>query len=220
MRKRAGLIAGLACGLVCVLCIALYVSDVRAGLERERAEALARFGGEQVEVYVATRDIAAGSAADASCAEKRLWLGELLPTGAVTDLSSIEGQPAASTVYAGEVLVSRRFGARDVAALQVPTGLVAVSVPAKAVTAVGGSVKPGDAVDVYATSGTSTDLLAEGVSVLATSASSAGEEASAAEVAWVTLAAKPAVVAELIAAANASELYFALPASAAGAREG
>lgn len=95
--------------------------------------------------------------------------------------------------------------------LQVPDGLCAVSVPAKAVSAVGGSVRVGDKVNVYSTSAKSTDLLVANVEVLATSASTGAKKDETSDVSWITLAAKPSEVNELIAAAGVSDLYFTLP---------
>ena len=95
--------------------------------------------------------------------------------------------------------------------VQVPDGLCAVSVPAKAVSAVGGSVRVGDKVNVYSTSAKSTDLLVANVEVLATSASTGAKKDETSDVSWITLAAKPSEVNELIAAAGVSDLYFTLP---------
>ena len=50
----------LACGLCCALCVALYLASVRGEVDAARAEALERYGGDQVEVCVAKRDMAAG----------------------------------------------------------------------------------------------------------------------------------------------------------------
>ena len=92
--------------------------------------------------------------------------------------------------------------------LAVPAGMAAISVPARPVQAVGGSVEPGMEVDVYATGPVSTTKLVGGALVLATSAAS--ESGATAE--WVTLAVEPERVQEVVAAAQNLELYFALPA--------
>lgn len=215
MRRRKSLIAGLVCGLLCVAAILLYAQELNDQVEAERAEALARFGGEQVEAYVATKDIAAGEAVSAANSEKRLWVGELLPQDAVLDLATVEGKTLSSPVYAGEVVSMRRFEELGAPALQVPEGLCAVSVPSKSVSAVGGSVTAGSAVDVYATSGTATERLAASVLVLSTSATSAEGEDSNDDISWVTLAVAPDLVQELIAAAQKAELYFTLPSEGA-----
>lgn len=189
----------------------LYAHEIELNVEQERAEVLARYGSTQVEAYVATCDIAEGSKVDSTNVERRLMPGELLPEGAVTDLSQVKAQPAQARIYSGEVLLTQRFEQADGSVLQVPDGLCAVSVPAKAVSAVGGSVRAGDKVNVYSTSAKSTDLLVANVEVLATSASTGAKKDETSDVSWITLAAKPSEVNELIAAAGVSDLYFTLP---------
>ncbi len=95
--------------------------------------------------------------------------------------------------------------------LDVPEGLAALSVPAKDVQAVGGSLAAGETADLYAIGGTSTTLLARDVLVLATS--STGSEGVQSELSWVTIAIAPESVQEVIDASQKSELYFALPSS-------
>lgn len=221
MRRKKSLIAGIVCGLLCVAAILLYAQELNAQVEAERAEALARFGGEQVEAYVATKDIAAGETVNSANSEKRLWVGELLPQDAVLDLAAVEGKTLSSPVYTGEVVSMRRFEEKGTPALQVPEGLCAVSVPSKSVSAVGGSVTAGSTVDVYATSGTATERLAASVLVLSTSATSVeGGDDSEADISWVTLAVAPDLVEELIAAAQKTELYFTLPSEGAAVEGG
>ena len=60
--------------------------------------------------------------------------------------------------------------------------------------------------------GTSTDVLASGVLVLATSAS-AQESTTDAKVSWITVAVAPESVQEIVAAAQKTELYFTMPGS-------
>ncbi len=211
MQRRKSLIAGVLCGLACVAAILLYTQEIYASVEAERSEVLERFGGEQVEVYVATRDIAAGETVSSANAEKQLWVGDLLPQDAVFDLTEVEGKTLSSPIYVGEVVSLRRFDEESTFTLQVPEGMCAVSVPAKAVSTVGGSVQAGSVVDVYATSGIATELLASSVLVLSTSATTATGEQESSDVTWVTLAIAPELVEELIAASQKTELYFVIP---------
>lgn len=205
-------LAGLACGLCCSLCVGLYTVQVRGEVDEARAEALARYGGDQVEVCVATRDLAPGEMVDASAVATKMWVADLLPDGAVTEPSDIVGQRLGSTVIKGEVLSSRRTEVQE-SELNVPQGLAALSVPAQAVQAVGGSVEPGMQVDVYATGPVSTTKLVEGALVLASSASTDAGAVSTSN-AWITLAVSPERVQEIVSAAQNLELYFALPAAA------
>ena len=130
----------------------------------------------------------------------------------------VSGKAASSAILAGEVLSMRRFQGVE-GRVEVPEGLAAVSVPAKDVQAVGGAVRAGEKVDMYATGGTSTDLLASDVLVLATSAST-DDAASDAQVSWVTVAVEPDRVQEVVSAAQRTELYFALPGGEASGQAG
>lgn len=202
----------LACGLCCALCVAFYLASVRGEVDAARAEALERYGGDQVEVLVAKRDLAAGEVVDASAVVTKMWVADLLPDSAVTDASQIVGKRLGSNVIKGEVLCARRTEMSD-SELAVPAGMAAISVPARPVQAVGGSVEPGMEVDVYATGPVSTTRLVSGALVLATSGTSEGGATSE----WVTLAIAPERVQEVVAAAQNLELYFALPAAGGSA---
>lgn len=221
MNGRRTKAIGIACGVVCAACVALFLASVQGEAEQARAEVLERYGGDQIEVCVAARDIAPGETIDASAVETKTWVSDLLPEGAVTSVSDVVGKQTTSSILAGEVVSTRRFGERS-ALIDVPAGYTAVSVPAQEVQAVGGAVTPGAYVDVYATGGTSTDLIGDDVLVLATSASTSSDEASG-SVKWITLAVEPESVQEFVSAAQTTNLYFALPGesrSAAGREEG
>lgn len=210
MKRSRTTIVGIACGLACAACVFVYMQGVRGEADAARAEALARYGGEQLEVCVAKRDIAAGETVDAGAVQTRMWVADLLPAEAFRSADDVVGKKASSTILAGEVLSGQRF--RDAGSrLDVPGGLTALSVPAKDVQAVGGAIAAGSQVDIYATGGTSTDVLASDVLVLATSAGS--RESSDAKVSWITVAVKAETVQEIVAAAQKTELYFTLPAS-------
>ena len=212
MKRNKPMLIGIACAVCCAACVGAYLWQVDAQSEAYRAEAMARYGGEQIEVCVATRDIAAGETIVDSAVETRTWLAALLPEGAVTSRDEVVGQVAGSSVLKGEVVTRKRLDA-GTAAIQVPEGLVAVSVPAHDVQAIGGALAPGMKADVYAIGGSSTSKLLSDVLIVATSASASELASAGASVSWVTLAVSPSAVEELIAAAENLELYFALPHS-------
>lgn len=209
MRRMKSWIIGIACGVLCAACVLLYLQDAGAQVDAARAEALDRFGGDQVEVCVAKRDIAAGEIVDAGSFEKRMWVVALLPDDPLTQDDDVLGKQVTSTVLKGEVLTSRRFEEAS-SAVDVPGELTAVSVPARDVQTVGGALRPGMLVDVYATGSSSTTFIAHSVLVLATNASSHSKTGND-SVSWVTLALDPVNVQEVVAVAQTSELYFTLP---------
>lgn len=208
-RSRSAVI-GLACGALCALCVGAYVVQVNDQAQAAQADMLARYGGDQVDVCVAKRDILAGETILDGDIETRTWVATLLPANAVTDKKEAVGKQAGSMILAGEVVSTSRFGF-DASEIDVPSGLVAVSVPARDVQAVGGALSAGMSTDVYAVGPSSTTMLASGVQVLATSM--AGDSSSGSTSAWVTLAVKPDVVEELVAASENLQIYFALPSS-------
>ena len=218
MKQKRLTIIAVACGIVCAACIALFMLSVQGEANAARAEALARYGGEQVEVCVATRDVAAGERIDISAMEKRLWIADLLPDGAVREASDVAGKTATSSILKGEVVSSKRFESSH-SVLDIPAGKEALSVPAKAVQAVGGAVSSGMVVDVYSSGDTTTKPLVRDVVVLDTSVGNAGSLISG-DSGWITLAIDPEHVQEIIAASNATSLYFVIPGESAREGEG
>lgn len=212
-RNRSALI-GVLCGVLCAVCVGAYVMQVDQQANAAQADMLARYGGDQVEVCVARRDIAAGQTIADGDLETKLWIASLLPADAVVKKEEAVGQQVGSSILQGEVISKARFGF-DAASIEVPDGLVALSVPARAVQAVGGALAPGMNVDVYAVGGSSTSRIAQKVPVLETCA---GEGSASADT-WVTLALQPQMVAQMVSAAENLELYFVLPSESAAAGE-
>ncbi len=216
-RRRTWVIAAV-CGVLCAVCIALYAQSLEQKYAEQREDALERFGGEQVGVCVATRDIVSGEELDQTNTTVRPWLAELLPEDAVEDLSSLGSTVVSEPIYAGEPIVEGRTGTVKRHAMDVPEGFAAVSVAAQDVSAVGGSIAPGVRVDVYAASEAGADVIARDVLVLETS-SNAGADASSSGLSWVTLSVEPSFVEELIAASQRTKLYFAIPNGTAPSKD-
>lgn len=211
MKRKRSITIGLVCGVLCAACVAAYVMQVDEQAAAVRAEALVRYGGEQIEVCVAKRDIAAGETIADSAVETKMWVAALLPEGAITDRGSAVGKTVGTSILKGEVLSERRFDAQT-NPIEVPQGFTAVSVPAREVQAIGGALTPGMKTDVYAIGASSAECILAQATVLATSTSVAGTGTSSAAITWVTLAVAPQKVQEVIAAAENLDLYFVLPA--------
>ena len=209
MKKRL-LICGIVCGLACAVCVFLYTEMVYAEADSKRNEALQRYGGEQVEVLVATRTIHPGETLSPSNCTTKTWLSDLLPEDALLSLDDAEGKQATSLILQGEVVSNSRFN-NETKELDIPAGLVAIALPVDDVQAVGGSLSAGSKVDVYAT-GSKTTCLGRNLEVLATSAGS-DESTSRSKITWVTLAVDPEKSQEFVAASQSMEIYFTLPSA-------
>lgn len=209
MKTKTTFALAVLCGLACAGAVLAYTLSVQTEAANARTEALARYGGDQVDVCVATRDIAPGEEISQANTTMRQWLVDLLPEQACQSFEEIEGKQVASAVVAGEVLSAKRFEEQQVS-IVVPAGLQAVSVELGDAQAVGNLLKAGSIVDVYAT-GTSTDLLASQVLVTSIEQGTTGNKR-------VTLAVAPEYVQQIIATTQQAALYLALPSKNEPAR--
>jgi pilus assembly protein CpaB len=222
-RARKRLVLALVCGLAAAAAMFWYASEVRAEAAQARQQALSSYGGEQVEVYVATRDIAPGEELSSENVSLRMWLADLLPVGALHEQTEVFGQTTVLPLMENEPIIAAKLGVAK-APVSVPEGLCAVSIPSEDVLAVGGAVQAGSFVTVYAADASTVELIAEEVLVLETS--NGGQVATAAEtgllagsgtrerLSWVTLAVEADTAQELIAAARTQELHLVLPGGA------
>lgn len=210
MRQRRMLIVSMVCGVFCAACVGLFMAGVRGEADAARAETLARYGGEQVDACVALRDIAAGERLDGGMVALRSWVSDLLPEGAVLNQADVLGRTVTSPIVKGEVVTSKRFE-QSADSLDVPSGKVALSVPAKTVQAVGGALRSGMLVDVYASGDTTVNMLAQNVLVLDTSTSGQSGLMGSSDITWVTLALDQDLVQEFVSASAKTTLHFTLP---------
>ena len=211
MSSKRRLVIGVLCAALAMLLVLVYAAQVRAEERETREEALARYGGEQVEVCVASRDIAAGEQLSASNVEVSLWLADLLPAECATSLADVEGTVAGCLILANEP-ISRQLLASSDGGIEVPTGLCAVSVPATNERAVGGAIARGSLVNVYATTDSGMVLLGEELLVLETSNRTSESQTASGSLAWVTLAVTPDSVQQLLEASRSGTIYLTLPA--------
>lgn len=216
MKRGTRVLISLACGVLAAACAFLYASDVRAEAERAHEETLARYGGDTVSVCVATREIEPGETLMEGDVSLEEWVSSMLPRDAETSVRDVAGKTVTSHIPEGAVICSAYFK-RDADALDVPSGMVAVSVPADEEHAVGGAILPGDRVDVYVSKDGIADRLCD-AQVIDTSARMAGTEG--ADITWVTLALEPERVAEVLAATARGSISLTLPGSGLEVQDG
>lgn len=215
---RKAAIATIASGAACALLVFAFTQSLQSQYAQDRAAALEQYGGQQVEVCVATADISAGEVPNASNTVTQMWVSGLLPSDPVESLSQVADKTVTTSIIAGEVLSYRHFDA-VASEVDVPSGFSALSVPAEAVKAVGGAVSAGMRVDVYLAGSTSVKLLSEGALVLSTSTGGTDSSSASKEIAWITLAVPPESIQEFIAAAESGSLYFVMKGEAASEQD-
>lgn len=182
MKSRLGIVmASVVVGLLAAVVATGYVGSVRAKAQADSAPR---------EVYITTRAVTAGTSLDemitTGAVDKVQVPSQYVSQDAVSQASQASGRALLYDVGAGEQLTASKFktsGGSDVAG-QVPKGLVAVSVPMDEVNGVGGTLRPGDQIVVFATfspgpTGTDiTKVLLSKVVVVASSASASSQQQS------------------------------------------
>lgn len=138
---------GALAGLLLVVGTLVLVAYVRT------AESRALAGEETTEVLVAVRDIAAGTPSHelGDAVEVAQVPARVRADGAITDIASLEGLVASTDLVEGEQLLRSRFStADDLGTVPVPEGMLAVAASLAPERALGGRIRPGDAVAVIA----------------------------------------------------------------------
>ncbi len=203
-------------GFVCALCVFLYIQSIEADLARTQEDLLEKFGSDVRRVCVVTQDVGIGDVLTKQNSQVMEYPEDFIPDDSIQCLNEVEYRTVTAPIFKGEIVTTRHFEQVDKKKLVVPAGMVAVSVPAKDVEAVGGIVSAGARVDVYSTATQGTDLLIKDALVLDTSMKQTSTQNSLSEnLAWLTLAVEPDAVEELITASHKSELYFVIKSEVA-----
>lgn len=196
----------------------LYVQGVQ-----ERAET----GGGEVSVIVSKEDIPVGTKMDdliSKGAFTTMALSEdSLVTGAITDLSELEGKQAQAAIVAGEQIpIGRLEGTLAGGALGIPAGHEGVSVSLETPRTTGGAIRAGDNVTIYSTftgiaggqgnANAATVTLVPDAQVLAVTGTGNGEAgtADATSDIQITLALRPRDTQKLIFAQEQGSIWLAL----------
>lgn len=209
MRRGVRLAISVASGILALVLASWYGASIRAEAARERQELLAAYGGDVVSVCVATRDVNAGELIDEGDIELAEWVAGFLPADSATSVDEVVGKRATSNIPARAVLCPVYFQERG-GALEVPEGMVAVSVPVDSAHAAGGTLAYGDTVDVYLAGTGIADCICR-AQVIATSADEAS--GTSADLSWVTIAVAPDRVSELLAATAKGSINLVVPGS-------
>lgn len=194
-------------GALAAICACALLLSVRSDTQAQQKELAEKFGGTQVEVCVAKRDIAAGETLKDTDVEVRQWVSSLLPDNVATSKKECVGKQLGSSILKGEVVSSGRFQSQD-SSINVPNGMVAVSIPLDDTSSVGGALKVNQKVDVYATGSSTTSKICSGAQILETSNS---DKTVNSETKWVTVAVEEDSAQEVVSAAQKLKLYVVLP---------
>lgn len=207
MSRRMRLVLSVLCGALAVVVGVLYVGQVRAEGERERNEAIRRYGGELVTLAVASRTIEAGEIVTASDVSMRDWVSSLAPKGSLTSIEDAVGKQLSVPVVEGAPLTDLNFRQAETR-LDIPSGHVALSVPLTEKLGISSSVPQGAHLSAYRAAEGSSEVLCGDVTVI----SSPDNAGTVSGRGFVTIAVDAACIAPVISASTAGDLRLVLPA--------
>jgi pilus assembly protein CpaB len=212
MEHKGLVIGSIACGLVCACAVAVHTHTIQAEAAAARDAAMARYGGEQVEVCVAKHDIAPGERISDTNTTIRSWIAEMLPRDPIRSIDDIRDTSPSETILSGEVLSRHRFSSTH-RTIDIPSGHRAVGVSVDEARCAASVLEAGQSIDIYATGSSGTSRIADHVLVL-----SLEKESSSSRHIRVVLAVKPENVEQIIAASSNVDLHFTLPSTNDGGR--
>ena len=192
-------------GIIAAVVSYAAISDARREADRVKREAMEQYGGDLIAVCVASREIEPGEKIDEGNTTVTEWASTLLPAGSIEGLSDAVGRTATARIPAHAPLAEAYFEHEE-GAVDVPRGMVAVSVASDCEHAVGGAIERGERVDVYTQGDALADKLAS-AKVIDSNVLSAG----GGDVQWVTLAVRPSEVRELLAATSRGMVTLTVP---------
>ncbi|MBH0112567.1 Flp pilus assembly protein CpaB [Novosphingobium sp. YJ-S2-02] len=134
-------------GIIAVVVTNAYFS----GVEEKQAQVAKQ--QELRQIVVAAAELPFGTVLNEQNVKLVSWPASSVPEGAILSLADAikGGQATLRPIVAGEPVLTSKLSGRPTLSANLPKGQFAVAVPASAVAAAGGFVRPGDMVDVLLT---------------------------------------------------------------------
>lgn len=209
MPRRLRLVLAGAFSVLAVLLCVLYGQRTRAEAERERAEAIERYGGEVTQVVVALQPLEAGDVLTRQNVTERDWVSDLVPQGTLTSLDEALGRQVTVPAGQGSPLTALNFRAEG-GTSEVPDGYVAISLSASEKLGLPMTVPTGTRLAAFRVTDSGARLVTSDLQVLALAS-----EAAVGTRGTVTLAVRPDDVSELLVAGGEGSLRLIVPGDGA-----
>lgn len=218
----------LAAGTAVIMFLAVYFALLGLSGRKEEVKTIAPVTQTAMtQVVMARDDIPAQTVIREDMLELREIPVDNVPRGAMMSTNDVVGQPAASNIYAGDVVtLSKLVQDKKTRGFvgEIPENCRAVSVGISEITGVAGFAKPGDYVDVIlvekSNSGATSRFLLKNVLLLGINQDASQEKESGktdtekpkakSKPAIATLALQPDDMLQLVSAAAVGEIYLAL----------
>lgn len=210
MSRKVRILLSLLCFVAAFGCAVAYGDGIRKEEQHLRGQTLARFGGDVVQLVVTTHDLEPGTTVAPTDVALVDWIAELAPTSAFTSIDEVVGKSITAGAAKNTLLSSFNFE-DEADFLEVPEGMVAISVPLSERLMLPTELKPRTSVCAWVTGKQGSTLLSAHVVVLKIPESNT-KGSSSRQQKTLTLAVEPAQVGKLLDASSASQLRLVVPA--------
>lgn len=213
MTKKTRILISVLSALLASFCFFAYVQSVRAEVEKSRAEAIQKYGGELTSILVATKQIEPGETLSSSNTQVKSWISDLIPEGAITNPESVMGRTVSSVIGVGMPVVSLHL--RSVASqITIPENLIGLTISHGEKYGLAERLSAGTKLAAYEVTDSLITCIASDISVLSDDTEGTSYTSSS-----VTLGLTPEQVPAVLSAYARGTLRFTLPGSKINAQD-
>ena len=213
MTKKTRILISVLSALFASFCFFAYVQSVRAEVEKSRAEAIQKYGGELTSILVATKQIEPGETLSSSNTQVKSWISDLIPEGAITNPESVMGRTVSSVIGVGMPVVSLHL--RSVASqITIPENLIGLTISHGEKYGLAERLSAGTKLAAYEVTDSLITCIASDISVLSDDTEGTSYTSSS-----VTLGLTPEQVPAVLSAYARGTLRFTLPGSKINAQD-
>ena len=213
MTKKTRILISVLSALLASFCFFAYVQSVRAEVEKSRAEAIQKYGGELTSILVATKQIEPGETLSSSNTQIKSWISDLIPEGAITNPESVMGRTVSSVIGVGMPVVSLHL--RSVASqITIPENLIGLTISHGEKYGLAERLSAGTKLAAYEVTDSLITCIASDISVLSDDTEGTSYTSSS-----VTLGLTPEQVPAVLSAYARGTLRFTLPGSKINAQD-
>lgn len=148
MKRRRRILISLLCAAICACCFYFQAQSIRGEYEKARADLIAKFGSDVVDVVVAKVPLEPGDVIDSKNCEVVSWVAPLVPKDAIVSMQEVEGNVVQIPHPQGAPLTLLTFRKNDNQA-EVPSGYVALSLQGIDKLGIQAGIQPGSQLAAY-----------------------------------------------------------------------
>ncbi len=168
MKRRKRILISILAAVICAGCFYMQARSIRGEYEKQRADMIAKFGSDVVDVVVAKVPLEVGDVVDRKNCEVVSWVAPLVPKDAIVHMDDIEGSVVQNPQAQGAPLTQLTFRKND-QQVDIPSGYVALSLHGIDKLGIQTNIPPGSQIAAYEVKDNKASLLTSNIRVISCS---------------------------------------------------